>query len=334
MQFRQPSLLYNEKGNVRTVGYELEFSNVSIKDAVQIIQDLYGGEVQPVGRFKQKVVNTTIGDFTVEFDSTLLTEKRYKKVFDTFNIKPEEIMMGANTLENEVETALESIVGKIMPYEIACPPVPIPDLEQLEKLRIELYKQGAEGTHAFITNAYGTHINIEVPDTSPQSLLNYIRALILLHPWLLEAGHTDLARKMSPFIDPFPALYAELVLVPGYQPDLDTLIRDYHTYNPDRNRPLDMYPVFASLNNEVVSQFSDLGKVKPRNTFHYRLPNSSISQPDWSLAQEWNLWVQVDELANDPNKLTQMSREYLILKAHTLLGFDTKWTKITEEWLS
>ncbi|WP_247234855.1 amidoligase family protein [Telluribacter sp. SYSU D00476] len=334
MQFKQPPLLYNERGETRTAGFELEFSNVGIEEAVQIIRELYGGEIEIEGRFRHKVLNTSIGDFTVEFDSVLLTEKRYKTIFDTLNIHPEEVNLGTYTLEEGVETVLEGIVGKLLPYEIACPPVPFTELDKVEKLRIELYKHRAEGTQAFPTNAFGTHINVEVPDTKPETLLNYIRAVILLHPWLLEAGQTDLARKISPFIVPYPAKYAELILAPGYEPDLDELINDYHRYNPDRNRPLDMYPVFAHINPDLLNQFDDLGKVKPRRTFHYRLPNSSISLPDWSLAQEWNLWVLIEEVATDTQRLAEMSQEYRYLKEHTLIGFDGKWIKRTEQWLS
>jgi len=334
MEFKLPPLLYNEKGNLRTVGFELEFSNLGIEESVGIILELYGGEVQKENRFSQKVVNTTLGDFSVEFDLTLLTEKGYKKVFDKFNLRLEDIKLGSNTLEDGLETVLESIVGKVFPYEIAAPPLPLNQLEQLEKLREALYRHQAKGTEAFPTNAFGTHINVETPNCHPSTLVNYIKAFLLLHPWLLQVGETDLARRMSPFIHPYPAAYTALMLAPGYQPDQETLIRDYHQHNPDRNRPLDMYPLFAALNDELISNFTGLGKVKPRNTFHYRLPNSNISKPDWTLAQEWNHWVTIEELANDPDKMTRMSQEYLSLKENTLLGFESKWAKRTEQWLT
>ncbi|GHA62066.1 amidoligase family protein [Pontibacter akesuensis] len=334
MQFNQLSVQHNKNGNLRTVGFELEFTNVGVEEAVQIIQQLYGGKVQEAHRFSQKVVDTTIGDFTVEFDLTLLTEKNYKKAFDKLHINLNEYKIGEDTLEDSVETMLESVVGKIFPYEIATPPVPCNELEQLEKLREALYAHHAKGTKDFITNAFGTHINVEVPDTEPRTLLNYLRAFLLLYPWLLEVGETDFARRVSPFIDPYPEAYAKVILAPTYEPDLETLIRDYHLYNPDRNRPLDMYPLFSALSKETVSEFQDVGKVKDRETFHYRLPNSSISQPDWTLAQEWNNWVVLDDLANEPDKIAKMSEEYLYLKDKSLLGFEGKWTKETAKWLT
>lgn len=334
MQFKQPPLLYNEKGNLRTVGFELEYANLGIAESVQVILELYGGRAQQHNRFKQEVVETSLGDFTVEFDLTLLTEKSYKKVFEAFNIRLEDVKMGAGTLEEEVENTLERIVGKIFPYEIACPPIPCTELDQLERLREALYLHHAEGTEAFPTNAFGTHINVEAPSLETETLLRYLKAFLLLYPWLLEVGRTNLARRLSPFIDPYPAAYVELVLAPAYRPEQESFISDYHTHNPDRNRPLDMYPMFAALNNELLSQYKGLGKVKPRNTFHYRLPNSSITQPDWTLAQEWNNWVYIEELANDPERLEQLSQEYLSLKENTLIGFETKWIRRIEKWLT
>ncbi|WP_347159444.1 amidoligase family protein [Pontibacter chitinilyticus] len=334
MPFKQPPILYNEQGNVRTVGFELEFANVGIDKSVELIRALYGGTVQKESRFKQQVTGTSLGDFTVEFDLTLLTEKRYKKAFEAFNIQLEDVKLGNGTLEDGVESALENIIGKVFPYEIACPPVPCTQLEQLEQLREALYQHKAEGTENFPTNAFGTHINVEAPRLDAPTLLQYLRAFLVLYPWLLQLGKTDLARKLSPFINPYPAAYTNLVLDAAYQPDLETFIRDYHTHNPDRNRPLDIYPLFAALKEDLVAQFENLGKVKPRDTFHYRLPNSSIALPNWTLAEEWNHWVLIEELASDQDMTAELSQEYLALKKETLIGFETKWIRRTKEWLS
>ncbi|RYF79814.1 MAG: amidoligase, partial [Chitinophagaceae bacterium] len=170
MEFTLPPVLHNEQGKLRTVGFEIEFANLGIADSVRILQDLYGGTVEKEGRFKHKVTGTCLGDFTVEFDLTLLTEKGYRKFLDPFNIKLDQITFGAGTLEDTVEDALEKIVGKIFPYEIACPPVPVTELYQLEKLRAALYEHKAEGTETFPTNAFGTHINVEAPDLKCETM--------------------------------------------------------------------------------------------------------------------------------------------------------------------
>lgn len=333
MQFKELPVLYNAKGELRKVGFELEYADVNIEESVRIIQEVYGGKEQAEHRFSRKVVGTRIGDFSVKIDLKLLNEKTYKEPLDKLNINLQDIKIGEDTLEDEVEEVLERVVNKVIPYEITTPPLPATELWEFEKLRQALYEHHAKGTDAFITNAFATHINPEVPATDAATILRYLRAFLLLYPWLLKKGETDFARRMTAFINPYPTEYIELVLPSSYQPDMDSLIEDYHQLNPDRNRPLDMYPFFAAVRPDKINSYTDLGNVKPRETFHYRLPNSWVSKPDWTLAQEWNNWVTIEELANDPERLEQMSRQYLALKQETLIGFENKWTKQTELWL-
>lgn len=330
MKFKKLPVIYNENGSIRTVGFELEYGNVGIEESLKIIRELYGGEIQTEHRFSQKVVNTSLGDFSVKIDLKLLNEKTYKRVFDTFNINLKEIRSGKQTLEDDVEDALEAMINKVIPYEIGTPPIPATEIEQFEKLRKALFEKKAEGTKSFLTNAFATHINPEVPATDIATILKYLRAFVLLYPWLLRAGETDFARRVTSFINPYPEMYILLILPADYNPDLETLINDYHQFNPDRNRPLDLYPLFAALREEQVNRFKDLGNVKARETFHYRLPNSLISQPDWTLAKEWNNWVLIEELANEPEQLKKLSSTYLNLKENTLLGFESKWVDYLE----
>lgn len=333
MEFKALPVVHNAQGEERKVGFELEFANVDIEESVQIIQALYGGERQVEHRFSQKVVGTRLGDFTCSIDVRMLNKRTYQKPFKKLNIHLEKIKLGEGTLEESVESALETLVSTVIPYEIGTPPVPVSQIEEFELLRKALFERKAEGTKAFPTHAFATHINLEVPDAEPATIVRYLKAFLLLYPWLLREGSTDFARRVTSFINPFPAEYAELVLSPEYHPDLATLIDDYHRLNPDRNRPLDLYPLFAALDEEQVKQYEDVGKVKPRNTFHYRLPNSQIAQEDWTLAQEWNLWVTIEELAYDPERLRQKSLEYLALRQNTLIGFESKWAKKTAEWV-
>jgi hypothetical protein len=335
MSFKPLPREKNQEGKLRTVGFELEFANVGIGECIQIVQELYGGQVEMENRFSAKVRDTSLGDLSVEIDLKLLTEKQYKALFDKLNIDIQHIKLGQDTLEDVIDDTLEKVIQKVIPYEIGVPPLPFNRLAELEPLRQALLEHHAKGTEAFFTNAFGTHINTELPDTKPETILDYIRAFLLLYPWLLEAGQTDFARKnLTSFINPFPPEYNLLVLNPDYAPTLEELIDDYHQHNPDRNRPLDMYPLFAYLREEQVNGYSNLGSVKSRRTFHYRLPNSCVSDPSWTLAQEWNNWVVIEELANQPEKIREMSLEYLALKEDTLLGFDNKWCKQTEKWLT
>lgn len=334
MEFNRPPVLHNAEGNVRTAGFELEFANVDIDKSIQIIQELYGGEVHKKHRFNQDVKNTALGDFSVMIDIRLLNEKSYQKVLEKFNVNLQDFQFGENNLEYEVESTMENMLSKVIPYEITTPPVPVTDVHQFDKLRLALHENNATGTKSSLTNAFATHINMEIPSTNTETILRYMRAFFLLYPWIFRKSEVDIARRVSTFISPFPAKYAEMVVNPYYQPDLETLIDEYHVYNPDRNRPLDMYPLFAYLREEQIHNFPDLGKVNARPTFHYRLPNSLINQEDWSLAHVWNYWILIEELANDKKRLQEMSDEYLSLRRSTLMGFENKWTKKTEKWLS
>lgn len=334
-RFKLPPVLQNSGGELRKVGFELEYAHVGIAESVAIIKELYGGETQASHRFSQKVTGTRLGDFNVEIDLQLLTEKTYRHFFEKVGLKIEELHWGHVKLEDKLESLLENLMTRFFPYEVASPPVPITHISQLEPLREALFEHHAEGTEAFPTNAFGTHINIEIPDTETETILRYLRAFLLLYPWLLEVGETDFMRQnLTAFINPFPEAYILLVLHPAYHPDLETLVDDYHHHNPDRNRPLDLYPLFATLAPEQLQAFSNQGKVKARKAFHYRLPNSRVSSPDWSLALEWNNWVVVEELANNPTQLGEMAKAYRALKEETFIGFENKWAKQTEKWLS
>ncbi|WP_236612874.1 amidoligase family protein [Cesiribacter andamanensis] len=325
--------MYTSQGKERTVGFELEYGNVPLDKVATLIQQLFGGTIRWENRFSALVEDTRLGTFTLMFDARLLHEKTYQKPLKKLNIDISTIQLGDSNLEIEVENVLASMASMLVPYEIGTPPVPITRLHELEALREALFKNNAKGTKAFPTNAFATHINPEMPDHEPGTLLRYLQAFQLLYPWMLRSMEIDLARRISPYIDPFPTEYTHKLLQPGYQPSLDQLIDDYHQDNPDRNRPLDLYPLFAWLRREKVATFEDIGKVKPRPTLHFRLPNSQMEEADWSLEKVWNSWVKVENLAADPQKLASLSQEYLRMRKNVVLGFKQKWADHTEKWV-
>lgn len=171
----------------------------------------------------------------------------------------------------------------------------------------------------------GLHLNPEVPSHEAESVLAHVRAFLLLYPWLLRDGEVDRTRRVSHFIDPFPKDYLKLLFDANYTPDGPQLVRDYHQYNPDRNRPLDLYPLLAELWPNEVKELGDLGKLRPRPTYHYRLPNSDIDREDWSLIGEWNRWVKVETLAAQPRQMQTSMQTYLTMEADTLINFEQDW---------
>lgn len=162
-----------------------------------------------------------------------------------------------------------------------------------------------------------------------------LRAFILLYPWLKRRAEVDLTRRASPYINPFPESYARLILAPDYPATRDRLIDDYLAHNPTRNRPLDMVPVLAHLDHDrVAHRVEERRLVKPRPAFHYRLPNCMVDEPDWTIAREWNTWVEVERLASERAKLAEMSRDYLRADGQSLRPFLDDWPRMLEGYLA
>lgn len=333
MEFKKPPVILNEKGEIRRVGFELEFAGVDLQKAATVILQQYGGEYVTTDKQKQRVNNSSIGDFCLNVDLRLLSEKKYTVLFEKLGINLATINIGNTSLDTVIENVLESGITTVIPYEISAPSLPITELHQIERLRQGLQEIDAKGTKSSILYAFAMHINPELPEKNVQTLLAYTRAFVMLYPWLFKVSEIAIARRISSFINPFPAAYIRFILDEQYAPQLDQFIDDYYLLNPDRNRPLDLYPVFAWLNAEKVNGLKDIGKVSPRPTFHYRLPNSLIDDPDWTIAQEWNRWVEVEKLACDPGALAEFSKEYLRISAMNLTNFEEIWINKMEEWM-
>ncbi len=334
MTFNYPPVLNNKDGFVRKVGFEIEFAEVSLDRVANTIVGLYGGSIQPLNKFYLRVEDTSLGNFTLQMDARVLTEKAYEKIWNKAGLREEELTPRRRNLNKNLENTLDSIASTLVPYEIGTPPVPINELSKLEPLRYALYQMKAKGTSSSFLYAFATHINPELPVCNTETILNYTRAFLLLYHWLREKTAVNITRKLTAFINPFPDEYIIRVLDPSYKPNFEKFADDYYFYNPDRNRPLDLYPVLAFINKSVVDSFEDLGKVSARPTLHYRVPNSLIDEPNWSLAKEWNLWVNVEVLANAPEDIERLSMTYLTLKDETTIRFKKKWIELVNQWIN
>jgi hypothetical protein len=160
-----------------------------------------------------------------------------------------------------------------------------------------------------------------------------LRAFLLLFDWIFESARIPLARQLSPYIHEFPAAYAKMVIDPDYRPTLTDFITGYLDHNPTRNRPLDLLPLLAHIDHARVFAYPiERDLVKPRPTFHYRLPNSEVDDPAWTIARDWNTWVEVERLAGDPERARKMADEYQRVHAAELFP-RSSWIKRTREWL-
>lgn len=328
MDFILPPRINNPTGDVRRVGFEIEFGGLSLQKTAEIILSLYGGRIVKKHNFSFEVKETSYGDFALESDSRFLSKKKYDTYLRRIGVSSD------SSLNENVEKLLEKLAGTLLPFEIAMPPIPITDLQAAEKIRKKLYESSAQGISSSIFAAFGMQLNPEVPDLKVQTLLSYLRAFFLLYDWLIEESQIAIARKVAPFIHPFPQEYIDQILDPAYQPDLRQFMRDYLELNPTRNRPLDLLPLFAYLDFQLVLDYPvEKDLIKPRPTFHYRLPNSEIDDPGWSFAKEWNKWILVENLSVDSGKMDRMSADYFHFHKLSHPFPRSPWISRTREWI-
>lgn len=325
--FHRPPRLYNAAGRVRKAGFELEYAGVDVEQSARLVREVFGG-TETVDSTFVRSVQTDLGRFGIEIDTSLLKDKKYEAPLRAVGIDP------AETDLQWLEDALLGTFSTLVPIEIATPPIPIDRLEPLDQLRQRLADAKARGTRAFILYAFGMHINPEIPSDDPADILDILRAFVLLYPWIKEKAQVDIARRISPYVNPFPDEYLRIVLRDDYPVTRERLIDDYLAYNATRNRALDLLPVLAHLDQDrVMSHVDDPHLVKARPAFHYRLPNCMIDEPEWSLAREWNLWVLVERVAADRGLLAHMAGTFLQADQASMKPFVDRWPDLLNSYL-
>lgn len=326
--FIPPPLLKNHRGEERSVGVEFEFAGVELPEAAEVLKNRFGGTVIAVSTYEYVLSESDLGDFRIELDAQLFRDKKYEKLLKKVGIDLSNLKK-----KKELEDVLTDIASTVVPFEIITPPVPYSRLPELDLLINDMRDKKAEGTGTSFLHAFGLHLNPEVPDTKVETLLHTLRAFILLQEWLRLDSEIDLSRRITPYIDDYSANYKNLITHASYQPDIEKFIDDYLRFNPSRNRPLDMLPVFEFIDNKRVKKVIDDGLTSARPAFHYRLPNCKIDEKEWSLAVEWNRWVLVELLVNDTQTLNSMCSEYHLLQKKELFGFKKKWIKKIHKWV-
>lgn len=311
---KPPPSITDHEGRPRTIGIEIEFSGLTLDEIARTIIATYGGEIAERTRYRCKVTRHRFhdcGPFRVELDATLLKDERVGETLRKFGI-------GEGDLSNAIERLIERSALHVVPMEVVAPPLPLDRFPELEELRVALMEKAAKDTRSAWFNAFGLHLNPSVPSLEAAELRDVLRAFLLLHDWLVERLHVDRMRRLTPYIDPFPGAYERLVLDPDYDPDLKTLIDDYLRHNPTRNRPLDLLPLFTWLDRERVLAVVDDGLTSSRPTWHYRLPNCIIADPEWSFTREWNHWVVVENLAANKDLLERLITRWTDRHRHPL----------------
>lgn len=311
----------NHEGAARHVGVEIEFAAVSAEDATGVVKALFGGEIETVDPHQYFVRGTELGDFECKLD--------FQYAHKTAG--PEE---KATPILGEFGERLRHIVGDVSslvaPCEVVCPPLEIAQLPRIDDLREALRRAGAAGTGEGLLYAFGAQLNPEIASRSPEYVLSILQAYMLLSDWLRAEIAIDPARWLLSFADPFPEAYQELVLSEDYRPGMETLIDNHLAYNATRNRELDMLPLFCWLDPQRVRNAMDDPRIKPRPTFHYRLPNAQMQDPGWTIATEWNRWCRVEYLAADRAALAGACRAWLENREEI---FPQVWADEVRKWL-
>lgn len=314
IRVKQPPVPRNASGAIRGVGVEIEFAGLSPKQAAGAVIECYGGQAKPGDtQFVYTVTNTQWGDFRVELDAQVVhPEKDFGDIAEESAFPTSE--ENVETIR-DLDTHMRELIGKVsaglVPTEVVSPPIPWDDLDALSSLVTALRALGAKGTDEGFAYSFGVHLNPEAARLDANYLLSVLRAYVVLSDWLRERIDVNVTRRILPHVDPFPEDFAVRILQADYAPSLETLICDYFKANPTRNRELDMLPLFKYLAPETVAKHTDDTLIKARPTFHYRLPDTRLSDPSWGIVQEWNRWVAVERLAEDEKTLRRLADRHL-----------------------
>lgn len=297
--YAKPAWVNNAKGEVRCAGFELEFAGLDLQSAAEAVAKAFEGEVIQDTQAECQVKHPEFGHFKIELDWSFAKNMARKRLEE----------QGAN--EDAVLALMTDLARQIVPLEVVCPPIPVNRLSVLDDMVTNLQAAGALGTSDSLIYAFGVHINAELPDLKPETIVPYLQAYCVSQHWLMKAHNVDTLRRLTPYIDTYPKRYVELVMAYGANTPLVQIIDDYLLYNPTRNRGMDLLPLFKQIDEaRVLAAVSD-ERVNARPTFHYRLPNCEIENPGWSLTNSWNIWCVVEHLAADPVTLKSMCEQWM-----------------------
>ena len=316
--FSMPPQTHKRDGSQRRVGFEIEFSGLDIDTASSAVAAATSGTLEQ-STSSEHTVHSDLGEFAIEVDWQFLKKQAREAASRDDN--------------SDWTVALRELAKTFVPVEVVCPPIPLESLGELDSVTESLREQGAQGTEASLVSAYGVHINAEAPDLNAETLHRYLRAFSLLQWWLVREHDVDIARRASSYVRNYPEAYLHSVheLRDPTQADV---MEHYLDHNATRNRALDMLPLFAEIDEDMVRSATGDDRIGSRPTFHYRLPDSRVDAEGWDLSIPWNKWCVVEALAADPESIEALSAEFRTSSRGPLGVSKEQWIARIDQWLS
>lgn len=294
----------------RRCGVEVEFSGLTETQTAELVQKQLGGEITDTDPHNIVVQTDRLGKIKVELD-TALTKYR-------------DLPMAENALD---------MARAIVPVEIVTDPLPLAQLPELEALCATLRAAGAKGSDDGPLSGFGVHLNPEVVSADDAMTPRSILAYALLEDHLRTASPIDTTRRIMPFVDPWPRALSDALVNAGPDATLQDQRAIYAAHINSRNFGLDLLPLLKSADPDGYARdFPEQSAIKPRPAFHFRLPDSRIDDPNWTLAQEWQRWLLVESVADSPPLLTALCEAWVGHRAEILAGRQT-WAAIVADLL-
>lgn len=297
-------------GQARMAGIEVEFSGLDESRVGEILSRTLGGSVTQVGPHELALKDSGIGDVKIVLDTA-------------FRDKADNPLAEWGLQASRV----------VVPVEIVTQPILPADLPKIDAVFASLRDAGAQGTTDGIFLGFGTHLNPALAGETVAHILPTLRVFALLEDWLRTVEPVDASRRMLPFVDPYPRqLVDALASDAAADWTLDQMIATYLDLAPSRNHALDMLPILRHLDEDAVKTAlgSAAASVSGRPAYHYRLPDSRIDEPGWTLAPTWNRWCLIEAAASDPEFVAQLAGAF---RAHrdSMTTMRNDWTRQSGE---
>ncbi|MDC0662185.1 amidoligase family protein [Marinobacter sp. SS21] len=320
---RLPDICFTKDQSERRVGIEIEISGLSYRRLVDLAAGLLDGTAVEESRYISRI-RSGFGDFTIELDSDPIKD---------LDLQDEELPEALRELGEQAMQLIDAAAEKIVPLEIVTPPIRFTDLERIEHLCDQLRDAGALGSREAIYYAFALQLNPELPDLRTDTLVRYLRVFACLYDWLKARHQLDISRKLTSYIEPWDNLFVDRLIAPNYAPTRSELMVDYLRNNPTRNRALDLLPLFAFIDPELVLNYTNDPRIKARPTLHYRLPDCDIDNPQWHFSTVWNDWVVVEQLAHNAADLADLMIEFRTSRKLNLHNLTHNWLDTCHQWL-